>query len=80
MDIENAKDQEQIREILRQLCGKNAKAWAESNAFSPSYIYDVLKGAKPPSERLAKALGHKRAIVFIPIAADPQKTAQAVTV
>lgn len=50
---------------------------AESLGIQPSYLTDVLKGRRGPSERLLKALGLKRTITRLSPSERNDKTAVA---
>ena len=59
-------DTEQILKLLRKHtaeAGSVAK-WANDNGFSGMYVGNVLRGKKPPSERLLAALGLRRETVI----------------
>lgn len=57
-----------MRNILRHRCEESGgqKAWAEKNGFAVSFVQFVLSGDRRVSERMAKALGYNRKVVFIP--------------
>lgn len=48
---------------LRVLKAGSVKEYAKSIGFSPSYISDVMRVKRPPSDRLLTALGYARQIV-----------------
>ena len=52
--------------ILRAECkaAGTQKAWAQAHDISPQYVADVLNGRREPSERIARALGWQRVVLF----------------
>ena len=51
----------QLRAMLKS---KNQKDLAARLDIHPSYLCDVLKGRREISERLARAMGYRRAVMF----------------
>ena len=45
--------------------GLTQSSWADAMGFSRQFICDVLAGRRPITERLAKALGYERRVVFV---------------
>jgi len=58
-------DTAQVRDLLRKTCEKagSVAKWATENKFSCNFIYDVIKGVRPVSPRLAESLGLERQTV-----------------
>lgn len=56
----NLVDADAVVAVLRQQTAESQKAWAFANGFSPPFVNFVLRGKKPPSARLAKALGFRK--------------------
>jgi hypothetical protein len=42
----------------------NAQTWARANGMSPQFVSDVRNGRKAPTDRLARALGFRRVVMF----------------
>lgn len=51
---------------LRKACDDAGSqlAWAEANGLSPSFVSDVLKERRDPSDRLSEALGFERVTMY----------------
>ena len=50
---------EEVVALLRQACDEvgGYYPWAQRHRLSRQYVREVLVGLKPPSDRIAKALG-----------------------
>jgi hypothetical protein len=55
-----------IRELVRKEAVKagGIPAWCKQNKISDSFLYEVLKGMREPSAKLANTLGYRRVIRF----------------
>jgi hypothetical protein len=42
----------------------SVKAWADANGFHSSFVGDVLRGRREPSERLLEAMGVKKVVTY----------------
>jgi len=57
-----------IRELVRKEATKagGIPNWCKQNRISDSFLYEVLRGMREPSAKLANALGYRRVIRFEP--------------
>ena len=56
-----------IRELVRREAAKvGGIAWCKENKISDSFLYEVLRGMREPSAKLANTLGYRRVIRFEP--------------
>jgi hypothetical protein len=62
-------DAEGVRERLRQACNGNYSAWASRNGVSASFVCDVLKGRREPSEAILTPLGLRRVVGYAALGA-----------
>lgn len=62
MAMKDMLTERQALELLRDKCNAagGAKPWAEANDISHSYVSTVLRGEKPLSGKIVKALGLMR--------------------
>jgi hypothetical protein len=49
--------EDQIRDAIRERAKPNVTAWANARNLSPSYVRDVISGARPPSRKILDAIG-----------------------
>ena len=59
-------DGEEIRGLVRQEAAKvgGIPVWCKSHKISDSFLYEVLRGQREPSAKLANTLGYRRVIRF----------------
>lgn len=57
-----------IRDIVKREATKagGIPAWCREKNISDSFLYEVLRGQREPSAKLANALGYRRVIRFEP--------------
>lgn len=57
---------EELQALLKKQCaeGGGVKKWATREGMSWSYVYDVLRGTRPPSKKILTALGMKKIRVY----------------
>jgi hypothetical protein len=55
-----------IRELVRKEAAKagGIPVWCKENQISDSFLYEVLRGMREPSAKLANTLGYRRVIRF----------------
>lgn len=58
-------DEEELRRRLREETELGGvQNWADAYQFHASFVYDVLRGVKLPSDKLSRALGYRRVVRF----------------
>ena len=69
MSLEDVCTTENVRIILRRACDEagSVSAWARAHAMSVPGLHDVLKGRVGVSATLAKKLGLRRVVRYVPI-------------
>lgn len=57
-----------IRDLVRKEAGKvgGFPNWCTTNKISSSFLYEVLRGQREPSAKLANTVGYRRVIRFEP--------------
>lgn len=55
-----------IRDLVRKEAAMvgGIPVWCKQNKISDSYLYEVLRGMREPSTKLANTLGYRRVIRF----------------
>jgi hypothetical protein len=55
-----------VRDLLSAECRKagNQRRWADRHRLSPSYVSDVIKGARNPADAILAALGVRRVVTY----------------
>lgn len=53
-----------VQKRLRRAVKGNATAWAKAHDISPAYVHDVLKGRRLPGDKITKALGLDKALLW----------------
>jgi len=58
-------NENEVRQLLKTRIDKsgNVNQWAKENRFSGPFVYDVIKGKRAVSSRVAAALGLKMEVV-----------------
>lgn len=59
-------DVSDVRLLLRQEVDKAPRIadWAKEHDVSAGYVFDVLKGARPPGDKILSALGLEKVVMF----------------
>ena len=57
---------DEIRELVRKSAAKagGIPIWCKQNRISDSFLYEVLRGQREPSAKLANTIGYRRVIRF----------------
>jgi hypothetical protein len=57
---------EDVKDMLREACLKagSQAIWAQQHGVSASYVSDVIQGRREPGDKVLKALGLDRIIIY----------------
>lgn len=60
--------EEDVKALLRAACeaAGGRQSWGETHGISPQYIGDVLRGDRRPGNKILRALGLTRRMVYGP--------------
>lgn len=54
----------EVEKLLRRLVGENQAAWAKQHKISTGYVNDVLNGRRLPGDKITKAMGLEKALLW----------------
>lgn len=53
-----------VTEMLRRMVGRNQAAWAKKHDISAAYVNDVLNGRRIPGNKITRAMGLEKALLW----------------